>query len=177
LGISAPKLLDDLHLTNSFQCGNEVLDSWLSKQALKSQKRGTARVYVVDDTETQQVLGYYAIAMGSVSREQAFGALRRNSPDPIPMVILARLGVDSAYQGKGIAAGLLKDCVLRSIQAMNAVGGAGILVHAIDHNAQTFYKKFGFKESTFDPLVLMARICDIEQSIDSVSGNAGERRI
>lgn len=81
------------------------------------------------------------------------------------MVILARLGVDSAYQGRGIAAGLLKDCILRSIQAMNAVGGAGILVHAFDDSAQAFYKKFGFKESTFDPLVLMARICDIQKTL------------
>lgn len=137
----------------------------MPQQALKSQKRGTARVYVVNDATTQQVVGYYAIAMGSVSREQAFSSLRRNSPDPIPMVILARLGVDSAYQSRGIAAGLLKDCILRSIQAMNAVGGAGILVHAINDRAQTFYKKFGFKESTFDPLVLMARICDIEKTL------------
>ncbi|MBE4271111.1 GNAT family N-acetyltransferase [Vibrio parahaemolyticus] len=165
MGISAPTLLTADHEINAFQCGIEELDTWLRKQALKSQKRGTARVYVVNDTEIHQVIGYYAIAMGSVSREQAFSSLRRNSPDPIPMVILARLGVDNAYQGQGIAAGLLKDCIIRSVQAMNAVGGAGILVHAIDGSAQTFYKKFGFKESTFDPLVLMARICDIEKSL------------
>lgn len=165
MGISAPTLLTEQHQLNPFQCGIEELDSWLSKQALKSQKRGTARVYVVNDTTTHQIVGYYAIAMASVSREQAFSSLRRNSPDPIPMVILARLGVDSAYQGRGIAAGLLKDCILRSIQAMSAVGGAGILVHAIDDSAQAFYKKFGFKASTFDPLVLMARICDIEKTL------------
>ena len=168
MGISAPTRLTEQHQLNPFKCGIEELDSWLSKQALKSQKRGTARVYVVNDTTTNQVVGYYAIAMGSVLREQAFSSLRRNSPDPIPMVILARLGVDSVYQGRGIAAGLLKDCILRSIQAMNAVGGAGILVHAINDNAQAFYKKFGFKESTFDPLVLMARICDIEKTLLSL---------
>jgi len=165
LGISAPTPLTDEHPIKSFHCGSEALDTWLTKQALKSQKRGTARVYVVNDAETHRVIGYYAIAMGSVSRAQAFSSLRRNSPDPIPMVILARLGVDDAYHGQGIAAGLLKDCVVRSLKAMSAVGGAGILVHAIDDRAQTFYKKFGFKESTFDPLVLMARICDIEESL------------
>jgi len=165
LGISAPTLLNDGHQLNNFQCGIEELDTWLRKQALKSQSRGTARVNVVNDTSDNKVVGYYAIAMGSVSREQAFSSLRRNSPDPIPMVILARLGVESAYQGRGIAAGLLKDCIIRSVQAMNAVGGAGILVHAIDNSAQAFYKKFGFKESTFDPLVLMARICDIKKSL------------
>lgn len=167
MGISAPTQLTDQHQLNAFRCSIEALDNWLTKQALKSQKRGTARVYVVNDTRTNQVVGYYAIAMGSVSREQGFSSLKRNSPDPIPMVILARLGVDSAYQGRGIAAGLLKDCILRSIQAMNVVGGAGILVHAIDHSAQKFYKKFGFKESAFDPLVLMARICDVEKTLSS----------
>ncbi|EGR1091320.1 GNAT family N-acetyltransferase, partial [Vibrio cholerae] len=98
MGISAPTLLTDEHQLNAFQCGIEELNTWLRKQALKSQKRGTARVYVVNDTDAHQVVGYYAIAMGSVSREQAFSSLRRNSPDPIPMVILARLGVDNAYQ-------------------------------------------------------------------------------
>ncbi|NMU53193.1 GNAT family N-acetyltransferase, partial [Vibrio parahaemolyticus] len=85
MGISAPTLLTDEHQLNAFQCGIEELDTWLRKQALKSQKRGTARVYVVNDTDAHQVVGYYAIAMGSVSREQAFSSLRRNSPDPIPM--------------------------------------------------------------------------------------------
>lgn len=165
MGISAPTLLNDGHQLTSFKCGIEELDIWLRKQALKSQKRGTARVYVVNDMAANQVIGYYAIAMGSVSREQALSSLRRNSPDPIPMVVLARLGVDSAYQGRGIAAGLLKDCIIRSVQAMHAIGGAGILVHAFDNSAQAFYKKFGFKPSTFDPLVLMARICDIEKSL------------
>lgn len=165
MGISAPTLLTEQHQLNQFQCGIEELDIWLNKHAWKNQKRGTARVYVVSNTTTHHVVGYYAIAMGSVSRSYALSSLKRNSQNPIPMVILARLGVDSAYQGKGIAAGLLKDCILRSVQAMNAVGGAGILVHAIDQKAQTFYKKFGFKESPFDPLVLMARICDIEKTL------------
>ena len=167
MGITAPILLASDHQLGSFQCGVEELDHWLNKQAFKSQTKGTARVYVVNDTTTRQVVGYYAIAMGSVSRAQAFGSLRRNSPDPIPMVILARLGVDNSYRSRGIGAGLLKDCILRSIQAMNAVGGAGILVHAINESAQKFYKKFGFKESTFDPMVLMARICDIEKTLTS----------
>ncbi len=165
MGITAPSLLTHDNRFNSFKCGIDEIDNWLKKQALKSQKRGSARVYAVSDSKVHQVVGYYAVAMGSVSRELAFSSLKRNSPNPIPMVVLARLGVDCNYQGQGIAAGLLKDCIIRSIQAMEAVEGAGILVHAIDHNAQAFYKKFGFKESSIHPLVLMARVVDLNLSI------------
>lgn len=95
----------------------------------------------------------------------AITALRRNSPSYIPMVVLARLAVDVNHQGKGIAVGLLKDCIARSITAMDVVGGAGILVHALDDEAQSFYTKFGFKESLIDRLVLMARICDLTKTL------------
>ncbi|MFA0053647.1 GNAT family N-acetyltransferase [Vibrio echinoideorum] len=165
MGITKPQLLTESHKTQSFDCGVESLDLWLKKQSLKSQKRGSAKTYVVTDSMTNEVVGYYAIAMGSVSREMAFSALRRNSPDPIPMVVLARLAVDRECQGKYIAVGLLKDCILRSMASMEVIGGAGILVHALDDDAQSFYKKFGFKESNIDKLILMARISDLTQSL------------
>ncbi|MFV0576781.1 MAG: GNAT family N-acetyltransferase [Vibrio sp.] len=165
MGITFPALLNQIHEIQNFQCGNSELDSWLIKTAIKSQKSGTARTYVVTDDFTNQVVGFYAVAMGSVQRSDAINSLRRNSPNPIPMVVLARLGVHENYQGMNIGAGLLKDCIIRSVQAMNAVGGAGILVHAIDESAQSFYKKFGFKESHIDPYLLMARVCDIERSL------------
>lgn len=165
MGLIKPRLLSKDDLINSFSCGVESLDLWFKKQALKAQGRGTAKTYVVVDSETNESVGYYAIAMGSVSRDLAFSALRRNSPDPIPMVVLARLAVDESYQGKGIAVGLLKDCIVRSMVAMDAVGGAGILVHALDDKAQSFYTKFGFKESAIDRLVLMARISDLTKSL------------
>ncbi|MGR5409089.1 GNAT family N-acetyltransferase [Vibrio alfacsensis] len=165
MGLTKPRLLSESDQITSFSCGVESLDLWFKKQALKAQARGTAKTYVVVDSETNEAVGYYAIAMGSVSRDIAFSALRRNSPDPIPMVVLARLAVDENYQGKGIAVGLLKDCILRSMVAMDVVGGAGILVHALDDKAQSFYTKFGFKESAIDRLVLMARVSDLTNSL------------
>lgn len=166
MGLIKPRLLTGNDEIDSFDCGVESLNTWLKKQALKSQARGTAKTYVVIDCKSSAVVGYYAIAMGSVSRDMAFSALRRNSPDPIPMVVLARLAVDTNYQGKDIAVGLLKDCIARSIAAMGVVGGAGVLVHALDDEAQSFYTKFGFKESQIDRLVLMARICDLTKSLE-----------
>lgn len=162
MGITAPELLTENHDLSDFDCGRPELNDWLVKKALKSQQRNNAKVYIVTDSNTAKVIGYYAIAMGSVQREGAIAALRRNSPNPIPMIVLARLAVNDSHHGKGIGVGLLKDCVKRSVHAMNVVGGAGILVHAIDDSAKDFYTRFGFKESTYDPMVLMARVKDIE---------------
>ncbi|WP_304637708.1 MULTISPECIES: GNAT family N-acetyltransferase [Pseudoalteromonas] len=163
MGIKAPELLTDEHVLDVFSCGKPELDDWLIKKALKNHKRNNTRVYVVCD-DNNKVIGYYAIAMGSVQRESALSSLKRNSPNPIPMVVLARLAVDEGYKGRGIGVGLLKDCVLRSVHAMNVVGGAGILVHAIDDEAKAFYKRFGFNESPIDAMTLMARVIDIEAS-------------
>lgn len=163
MGIKAPELLTDEHVLDVFSCGKPELDDWLIKKALKNHKRNNTRVYVVCD-DNNKVIGYYAIAMGSVQRESALSSLKRNSPNPIPMVVLARLAVDEGYKGRGIGVGLLKDCVLRSVHAMNVVGGAGILVHALDDEAKTFYKRFGFNESPIDAMTLMARVIDIEAS-------------
>ncbi|KTG21622.1 GCN5 family acetyltransferase [Pseudoalteromonas sp. XI10] len=163
MGIKAPELLTDEHVLDVFSCGKPELDDWLIKKALKNHKRNNTRVYVVCD-DNNKVIGYYAIAMGSVQRESALSSLKRNSPNPIPMVVLARLAVDEGYKGRGIGVGLLKDCVLRSVHAMNVVGGAGILVHALDDEAKAFYKRFGFNESPIDAMTLMARVIDIEAS-------------
>lgn len=168
MGITAPELLKSTHKLVNFDCGQQELNEWLLKKAVKSQQRNNSKVYVVTEQVSGQVIGYYAIAMGSVQRASAIGKLRRNSPDPIPMIVLARLAVDTDYHGQGIGAGLLKDCVLRSAHAMNVVGGAGILVHAIDDSAKYFYQKFGFVESPLAKMTLMARTCDIELTINYV---------
>lgn len=165
MGINAPTLLDGDHQLTNFNSGNPSLDAWLVKQALKNQSRGFSKVYVVTNTDTSDVVGYYAVAMGSVQRNDATPALRRNSPETIPMVVLGRLAVDSRFHSQGIGAGLLKDCVIRSAASMAAVGGSGLLVHAIDDSAAAFYTKFGFSASPLNSRTLMARIKDIQASL------------
>ena len=134
MGIKAPELLTDEHVLDVFSCGKPELDDWLMKKALKNHKRNNTRVYVVCD-DNNKVIGYYAIAMGSVQRESALSSLKRNSPNPIPMVVLARLAVDEGYKGRGIGVGLLKDCVLRSVHAMNVVGGAALFPKSLNYLA------------------------------------------
>lgn len=112
--------------------------------------------------EGKRVIGYYALAAGSVQRVQTQGRIRRNMPDPIPAIVLGRLAVDQAWQGHGMGADLLQDAVLRALRASREIGARVLLCHAIDAAAQAFYLHHGFVESTFDPLTLMLDLKRVE---------------
>jgi GNAT superfamily N-acetyltransferase len=76
-------------------------------------------------------------------------------PDPIPTIVLGRLAVDKACHGRGIGTALLRDAVLRIVQAAEIAGIRAILVHAISEEAKRFYEKYGFVASPVDPLTVM----------------------
>lgn len=141
--LSAPSPLAGTHDINFFQCGNPALDEWLKLRARKAEGK-TGRTYVV--ASGNKVIGYYTLAMGAAKREQLPKKLQRNSPDQIPLLLLARLAVDQRFQGFGIGGGLLKDALIRSMQASEIVGFRAVLVHAIDDEARRFYEKFQFIE-------------------------------
>ena len=140
-GWSAPAPLDLSHDVASFSCGDPALDGWLKTTALRAEGR-TARTYVVCDGKS--VVGYYCLATGSVNRAIAPGGIRRNAPDPIPVVVIGRLAVTSALQGRGVGGGMLRDAFRRTIHVAEVAGCAAILVHAIDDNAVAFYERHGF---------------------------------
>jgi GNAT superfamily N-acetyltransferase len=148
-----PTLLRPDHQFDDFDSGVPILDDWLRKRALNNQTLGASHTYVVC-TETNMVAGYYCISAGAVGHEQATGSLRRNMPDPIPVVVMGRLAIDRRYQRLGIGRGLLKDAVLRTIQAAEVIGIKAILVHAISEDAKSFYLANGFAESPTRPMTL-----------------------
>ena len=163
--ISAPEPLSPHHQLQHFDCGKPSLNEWLKKKALKAQQiGGSARTYVVC-TEEAQVVGYYALATGSINQEDAPGKVRRNSPDPIPVVVLGRLAVDRSHKDKGIGSGLLKDGLLRIVGAAEEIGIRAVLVHTLDENARTFYLKHGFYESPTNELTVMLTIQDIQAAL------------
>src|SRR5690349_21333336 len=110
--ISHPEPLTTEHDISQFACGEPSLDDWLRRRALQNQASGASRTYVVCHTE--RVVGYYALAVGAVSHEHATGKVRRNMPEPVPVMVLGRLAVDQNFQGRGIASGLLRDAILRT---------------------------------------------------------------
>lgn len=133
-----------------FQCGEVVLDDWLRKQAIRNDQQGASRTYVVCDSTGQTVVAYYALAAGAVMRDIAPTAVRRNMPNPFPVMILGRLAVDSRHQRKNLGTALLRDAIQRTVQAADILGIRAIVVHAISYDAAQFYKKHDFKPSPID---------------------------
>jgi GNAT superfamily N-acetyltransferase len=145
------------HRLDDFECGETVLDDWLQRRALSNQASGASRTFVVTD-ELGRVQGYYAMAAGAVSHQLATTGVRRNMPDPVPVMVLARLAVDRRVQGMNVGAGLLQDAVNRAIAVSENAGVRALLVHALHDKARQFYEHYGFQPSPAHPMTLMLRL-------------------
>jgi len=162
-GLTAPALLADHHVVDSFQSGVPVLDDWLLRRARPNQVAGASRVFVVCDG--LKVVGYYALASSAIACGDATGRMRRNMPDPIPVVVLARLAVDQAYQGRKIGRGLMRDAAMRVLAAASEIGIRGLVVHAISQEAKAFYLNLGMLPSPTSELTLMIPLGDLEATL------------
>lgn len=127
------------------------------RRAYANQLSGASRTFVVVD-EQQTVVGYYALAAGAVSHQLATPAVRHNMPDPVPVMVLARLAVDQRAQGIKLGASLLQDAVKRCALVSQHAGIRALLVHALHDRAKQFYEHYGFQVSPFHPLTLMLRL-------------------
>lgn len=152
LTLSAPVPLTAAHDVSQFFCGESILDDWLRQRAVKNEASGATRTYAV--CSGNEAAGYYSLAVGSIEHSFAPGNIRRNMPQPIPVMILARLAVDRRYAGQNVGAGMLRDALLRTLQAADIAGIRALLVHALHERAAAFYRARGFVASPFDPLVL-----------------------
>ena len=160
--VRAPEKLEADHDLSSFDSGTPVLDDWLRRRALPNQERGAARTYVI--CAGNRVVGYYALAAGAIAQSEATGRTRRNMPDPVPVMVIGRLAIHSRYQGRGLGRALLRDAVLRTLQAADIAGIRAMLVHAISEDAKRFYERCGFQPSPVDPMTLMITIRDARQA-------------
>lgn len=155
--LTAPQPLTAAHLLGDFICGESLLDEWLKRRALANQASGASRTFVVADAEGR-VAGYYSLAAGAVSHREATGGVRRNMPDPVPVLVLGRLAVDCLYQGKKLGAALLRDAVRRAASVAQDAGVRALLVHALDEHASEFCLHYGFQISPQHPLTLLLRL-------------------
>ena len=156
--ITAPEPITEAHLIESFSCGVPVLDEWLKHRALKNEVSGASRTFVI--CQDEQVVGYYTLATGSVEHHNAPGNIRRNMPNPIPVIVLGRLAVDQQWQHAGMGRGLLKDALLRSLSVSKQAGIRALLVHTLSEDAKRFYTRNGIHESPLDPMTLMIALQD-----------------
>jgi GNAT superfamily N-acetyltransferase len=152
------------HSIESFDCGREELDRYLLRYAWQNQQAGAAQTYVglVGDA----VIGYYTLAVGHVMREEALGRLTKGlARHPVPIMLLARLAIDHRWQGQGVGKALLKDAMLRTLQAADIAGIRAFAVHAKDEEARRFYLKFDFIPSPSDPMHLFVLLKDVRRIV------------
>jgi GNAT superfamily N-acetyltransferase len=161
--LSRPEPLTEHHQIEMFTSGVESLDTWLKHRAMKNQRTGASRTFVV--CAGQRVLAYYVLASSAIAVIEAPGRFRRNMPDPIPVVILGRLAVDRSFQGKGVGRALVRDAGSRVIQAADTIGIRGLIVHALSAEAKAFYEHVGFSPSPLDSMTLMISLADLKASL------------
>ncbi len=157
LHLRAPLPLTASHILDDFACGETSLDEWLKRRALTNQLTGASRTFVVTDADGR-VCGYYAMAAGAVSHQAATRSVRRNMPDPVPVMVLARLAVDLRAQSIKLGGALLQDAVGRAVSVSQNAGVRALLVHALHDRAKQFYEHYGFQASPQHPMTLMLRL-------------------
>jgi GNAT superfamily N-acetyltransferase len=161
--LTAPEPLAPDHALDAFDSGVAALDEWLKRRARRNEAEGASRTFVI--CAGRRVVGYYSLAAGSILHAAATGKVRRNMPDPVPVLLLGRLAIDRAWHGKGLGADLLFDAVLRAIGAADTIGVRAILVHAISDEAKAFYEKHGFHASPVEAMTLMITIDEAQRML------------
>ena len=151
--LTPPAPITSVHELADFDSGELSLDEWLKKRALKNHATGASRCFVL--CAGASVIGYYSLSAGAISHEAAPKAMRRNMPDPLPVILLGRLAVDRRYHNQGLGQSLLRDAMLRAVNVAGDAGVFAILVHAISDQAQQFYLSRGFVESPLQPMTLL----------------------
>ena len=152
------------HSVDGFDCGKEELNRFVKKHALTNQASDSAQTYVLADDLV--VKGYYSLAAGTVSHQEATERVRKGlARHPVPVILLARLAVDASLQGKKIGPALLKDALRRAVHAADTIGARAVLVHAKDDDAKGFYEHFTFEPSPSDPYQLMLIMKDLRRII------------
>jgi GNAT superfamily N-acetyltransferase len=163
-GYSAPRPITAGDQVADFDSGAPSLDDYLRGRALANHVEGASRCFVT--CRDGRVVGFYALASAAVHRAATPGRVRRNMPDPVPVILLSRLAIDANHQGQGLGAQLLRDTITRAVAAAEIIGVRALLVHALHEQARAFYAHFDFEPSPTDPLHLLLLIKDARALLD-----------
>jgi GNAT superfamily N-acetyltransferase len=148
------------HTLDSFDCGQEALNRFLVRYAFQNQQAEASQTYLA--LAGNEVAGFYTLVVAQVEYDDAPRRLAKGlAKHPIPLMLLARLAVATTWQGKGLGSGLLKDAMLRTLQAADIAGIRAMAVHAKDDAARTFYERFGFVPAPTDPYHLLILLKDV----------------
>lgn len=150
--LSRPRPLTAAHDVEGFDCGEAELNHWLLARALEAQRSRTANTYVA--CRGHRVVGYYSMANGAVAHTGTKSKVRRNTPNPIPATILARLAVDTSEKGRGLGRDLLIDAARKTLAGARFTAARLLIVHPLNESAAAFYEKYGFQKFAQDNAAL-----------------------
>lgn len=136
---------------------------------MRNEKDGNSRTFVTIERDTKLIAGYYCLSAHSIRREEMPGSLRRNAPDPIPVILVGRLAVDSRFAGWGLGGSLLADALAKGLEASDLVGSRAFLVDALNDKAVAFYAKFGFRLAPESTRALYVTMADARATVASLS--------
>jgi GNAT superfamily N-acetyltransferase len=152
------------HAVEAFDCGKSALNRFLTQFALLNQQANASQTYVA--VRGHEVVGYYTLVFGQIAFEDAPERLQKGvARHPVPLMVLARLAIAKTAQGQKLGAGLLKDAMLRTLQAAQIAGLRALAVHAKDDEARRFYEHFDFVASPTDPMHLMVLLKDVRAAL------------
>ena len=154
--LSPPIPLAPTHDLSQFTCGEPSLDDWLKHRGLKNRMSGALRCFVL--CLDNAVAGYYTLSAGAINHEAAPKAMRRNMPDPLPILLIGRLAIDQRCQNQGLDQALLRDAMLRAVSVAGDAGIFALLVHALSEQAKRFYLSCGFVESPLQSMTLIVTL-------------------
>jgi predicted N-acetyltransferase YhbS len=165
MAVSKPETITASHLVDEFDCGKPSLNYWLISRALRNQRENFTAVRVVHDG--MKVVGFYGLAPTAVMPDILPRSIRTGQPpDPIPCILLGQLAVDHRYAKQGIGTGLMRHALTRTVQAAGLIGGAALIVSAVDVEAAHYWKAWGFAETKDDTLTLCRSIAKIKASLE-----------
>jgi GNAT superfamily N-acetyltransferase len=177
MGALQIEILDRSHVLNAFDCGEEQLNKFLLSFALTANRSNQSQTYAA--LEDREVIGFYTLVVGEVSHVGAHERLTKGmARHPVPVMVLARMGVAVNYQKRGVGTSLLKHAILRTLDAAKIAGIRAMTVHAKNATLRSFYENFGFEASPTDPLHLFVLIKDLRgmQTLErSVSAKSADR--
>jgi GNAT superfamily N-acetyltransferase len=155
------------HSVEEFDCGSPAETDWLRRSARVAEAAGTARTYVVTPEESNRVVGYYALAASKVEPANAPARLLKGAGrTDVPVILLARLGVDVTAQGCGLGRRRVFDALLRVVSASKIIGARALLIDAETEQAKQFYLHVGeFEESPLNPLQLCLLMKDLRRAL------------
>ena len=152
------------HFVEEFDCGREELNRYLWRYAWQNQQAGAAQTYV--GIVGEAIVGYHTLTVGQITLEDAPARLTKGlARHPVPIMLLARLATDRRWHGQGVGKALLRDAMLRTLQAAEIAGIRALAVHAKDEEARRFYEHFDLVASPTDPLHLFVLLKDVRRAI------------